>query len=62
MAASVVGPPTPHSFAHGLLADAKVGRHCYGPLTRSNAAGHQESTVGWCAHSCGCSSGPRLGC
>src|SRR5262249_50987628 len=38
-------PPVPHPFAHGLLADAEIGRHFDGSLTSTNAASHQESTV-----------------
>src|SRR5215469_919481 len=39
-------PPAPHPFAHGLLADVEIGGHTDGALAGSNAASHQESTVG----------------
>jgi hypothetical protein len=40
LCSSGVNLPAPYSFAHGLLADAEIGRHFDGPLTGTNAASH----------------------
>jgi hypothetical protein len=43
---TILSSGVPHPFARGLLADAEIGRHFDGPLTGTNAASHQESTIG----------------